>query len=130
LQSMSQHATLFTLSNVTCLDAGTDQLRELLKPWVLDHFPSCRIGYAKPDPAAWRYVAHACHSSAEHMVHIGDDWICDIVGARSAGVTAIWVSNGRPVPEPERLNDPGILVATDIAAASWQLTDLAPRRRS
>jgi FMN phosphatase YigB (HAD superfamily) len=102
----------------------------LFKPWVLDHYPSCRIGYAKPDPAVWHHVAHACRFSTEHMVHMGDDWICDVVGARSAGVTAIWVSNGRHAPEPERLNDPGILVATDLAAASRQLTDLALRRRS
>ncbi|HUZ51397.1 MAG TPA: HAD family hydrolase [Streptosporangiaceae bacterium] len=130
LRSMSQHATLVTLSNVTCLEADTDRLRDLLHPWVLAHFPSCRIGYAKPDPAAFRYVAQACHTSTRHMVHVGDDWICDVIGARSAGVTAIWVSKGRSVPEPARLSDHGVLIADDIAAASQQLTDLALRRRS
>lgn len=130
LRSMSQYATLVTLSNVTCLEAGTDQLRDLLHPWVRDHFPSCRIGYAKPDPTAWRHVGRACHTSAAHMIHIGDDWTCDVLGARSAGVTAIWVSSGRPVPEPDRLTDSGVLVATDLAAASRQVTHLALRRRS
>jgi FMN phosphatase YigB (HAD superfamily) len=128
LRSMSQYATVVTLSNVTCLEAGTDQLRDLLNPWVRDHFPSCHIGYAKPDPAAFRYVARACHTSTAHMVHIGDDWTCDVVGARSAGVTAIWVSNGRPAPEPERLSNHAVLVAADLAVASRQLTDLALRR--
>jgi FMN hydrolase / 5-amino-6-(5-phospho-D-ribitylamino)uracil phosphatase len=130
LQAMSQRATLVTLSNVNCLEADSDQLRHLLYPWALAHFPSCGIGYAKPDPAAFRYVAQACHTSTRHMVHVGDDWICDVVGARSAGVTAIWVSKGRSVPEPERLSDHGVLIADDIAAASRQVTELALRRRS
>lgn len=130
LRSMSQHATLVTLSNVTCLEAGTDQLRDLLYPWVRDFFPSSRIGYAKPDPAAWHHVARAYHTSARHMVHIGDEWTSDIGGALSAGVTAIWVSNGRPVPEPDRLTNPSVFVAADLAAASWQLADLALRRQS
>ncbi len=130
LRSMSQHATLVTLSNVTCLEGGTNQVRDLLHPWVQSHFQSYRMGYAKPDPAAFRYVAHACHASTTHMVHIGDDWTCDIVGARLAEVTAIWISNGRPVPEPERLSDHGVLVAADIVAASRLLAHLALRRRS
>lgn len=129
LRSMSQHATLVTLSNVTCMEADTERLSGLLYPWVRVHFPSCRIGYAKPDPAAFRYVAWACRVSRTHTVHVGDDWMCDIVGARSAGVTAIWISGGRSVPEPERLSDPGVLVAGDLTSASRHVTDLALRRR-
>lgn len=130
LRFMSRLATVVTLSNVTCLEAGTDELREILKPWVTDHFPSCRIGYAKPDPAAFRFVGSTCHASIADMVHIGDDWACDIIGAQSAGVTAIWISNGRPGPHPERLQDRGVLVATDLAAASRHIADLATRRRA
>ena len=130
LRSMSRHATLVTLSNVTCLEANPEQMRELLHPWVKDYFPSCRIGHAKPDPAAFRYVATACHTSPADMVHIGDDWVCDIVGARSAGTTAIWISKRRPVPEPERLADCGVLVATDLAGAIRHLIKLASRRGS
>ncbi|WP_162959222.1 HAD family hydrolase [Micromonospora tulbaghiae] len=130
LRAMSRHATLVTLSNVTCLEADPSALRDLLHPWVLDHFPSYRIGYAKPDPAAFQHVARTCHVSTAHMVHIGDDWTCDVVGARTAGVTAIWISHGRPVPEPDRLTDHGVLVAADLVAASRQLTELAVRRRS
>jgi FMN phosphatase YigB (HAD superfamily) len=124
LRSMSRYATLVTLSNVTCLEADTEQLLALLSPWVVDHFPSCRIGYAKPDPAAFHHVATAFDTSTANMVHIGDDWICDVVGARSAGVTAIWISNGRAVPEPERLDDPDVLVADDLAGASHHLAEI------
>lgn len=130
LQAMSLHATLVTLSNVTCMDARAEQLRRLLDPWVVDHFPSCRIGFAKPDPNAFHHVAVACRTSPANMVHIGDDWTCDVVGARAAGVTAIWISNGQAVPEPRRFADPGLLVARDLAGASCQLADIARRRKS
>jgi FMN phosphatase YigB (HAD superfamily) len=130
LRQMSRYATLVTLSNVTSQEADTELLDHLLRPWVKDHFPSCRIGYAKPDPSAFRYVASACRTRETHMVHIGDDWDCDIIGARSAGVTAVWLSNGRPVPEPDRLVDQGLYLAADLAAASRHVTDLALRRRS
>lgn len=128
LSMMWRHAHLVTLSNVTCLEKDTDHLDDLLKPWGLDHFPSCRIGYAKPDPAAFQYVADACDTSTANMVHIGDDWTCDVVGARSAGVTAIWISNGRAVPEPARSNDPGILVAVNLLDASRHVATFAPWR--
>lgn len=130
LRSMSRHAAIVTLSNVSCLEVDTDRLRALLCQWVVDYFPSCWTGYAKPDPAAFHFVATACRSSPTNMVHIGDDWDCDVIGARTADVTVIWVSNGRPVPEPERLNDGGVLVAADLTAASRHLTELATRRRS
>ncbi len=130
LRAMSEHATLVTLSNVTCLEAGTDQLRALLAPWVSDHFPSYRIGFAKPDPAAFETVAHACGTKTADMVHVGDDWECDIVGAISVNATAIWISNGRPVPDDELIVDSGVLVAADLAAASRHISDLAARRQS
>lgn len=130
LRAMSEHATLVTLSNVTCLEAGTEQLRELLMPWVSDHFPSCRIGYAKPDPTAFESVAHACGTKPSAMVHIGDDWECDIVGAVSVGATAIWISDRRPVPDEQLIVESGVLVAADLAAASQHVSDLAARRRS
>jgi FMN hydrolase / 5-amino-6-(5-phospho-D-ribitylamino)uracil phosphatase len=125
LQSMSKHATLVTLSNVTCLEAETDRLRALLGPWVVDFFPSCRTGHAKPDREAFMNVARTCGTSTDRMVHIGDDWECDIIGARSAGIRAIWVTNGRPVPDPALLVDPDVMVAADLAAASRQIADLA-----
>lgn len=125
VRAISKWARIVTLSNVSCLEAETEQLRGLLHPWVSDHFPSCRIGYAKPDPAAYHHVASACQSSAENMIHIGDDWTCDVIGARSAGTTAIWISNGRMVPQLDRLDDPGILVATDLLDASRYVADLS-----
>ncbi len=38
--------------------------------------------------------------SAASTVMIGDNWERDVLGARSAGWSAIWVSGGRPSPDP------------------------------
>ncbi|HUY47977.1 MAG TPA: HAD family hydrolase [Streptosporangiaceae bacterium] len=121
LRAMSQHATVVTLSNVTCAEADTDRLRQLLGPWVTDHFPSCRIGHAKPDPDAFRFVASACHASIEDMIHIGDDWACDVIGARAAGVTAIWLSRRRPAPDPN---------CSTTTACSWPAISPKPASTS
>jgi FMN phosphatase YigB (HAD superfamily) len=129
LQAMSLHARVVTLSNVTCADSGIEQLQRLTEPWITDHFPSCRIGHAKPDPAAFQTVAQACASTTADMVHLGDDWECDVLGATSVGATAIWISHGRPVPDETMLVDSHVLVAVDLLAASQQVTDLAAARR-
>lgn len=129
VQTMSRHATLVTLSNVTCLEADATCLHAQLHPWVSDHFQSCHTGYAKPDPAAFHRVAYTCGISTANMIHVGDDWTCDVEGARSAGVTAIWLSKGRRVPDHEQLPGHGVLVVGDLAAASRQITELALRRQ-
>jgi FMN phosphatase YigB (HAD superfamily) len=104
------------------VDADTDSLRNRLAPWVSEHFPSCRIGYAKPDPLAFHTVAGHCDVVAAQMLHIGDDWACDVVGAVGAGARAIWISRGRPVPDQAMLVEHDVLVADDPAAAARLLT--------
>lgn len=130
LRSMRQNAILVTLSNVTCLESQIERLRQLLHPWVEECFPSCQIGYSKPDPAAFRYVASVYGHPTSRMVHIGDDWDCDVLGAVSAGATAVWISKGRPVPDRGLLASLDVLVATDLVEASRQVAQLATRRQS
>ncbi|MGH3905507.1 MAG: HAD family hydrolase [Pseudonocardiaceae bacterium] len=129
LRAMNRHASLVTLSNVTCVEADLAHLRELLSPWVVAHFPSCCIGYAKPNQDAFAAVARSCGVPVSETVHIGDDWECDIIGARNAGATAIWIAGHRPVPDPGLLTDPKVLVVANIAQASEYVTNLATTRR-
>lgn len=117
LQELSNHGIVVTLSNVACVDADTTRLRQRLAPWVTDYFPSYRLGYAKPDRRAFQAVADHYRASTSSMIHIGDDWECDTVGAAVAGATAIWISCGRPVPDERLLGYPNVLVADDLAAA-------------
>ncbi|WEH40967.1 HAD family hydrolase [Streptomyces sp. AM 2-1-1] len=98
LRQMSAVATVATLSNVTCIDADTEGLRDLLSPWVTDFFPSCRIGYTKPDPHAFQAVIEHFGAQRDQAIHVGDDWACDIEGAVASGIRPVWISRGRQAP--------------------------------
>jgi FMN hydrolase / 5-amino-6-(5-phospho-D-ribitylamino)uracil phosphatase len=121
LRELAALAPVVTLSNVTCVDADTDRLAAQLAPYVTGHFPSCQTGYSKPDANAFRAVARRCGTTPDRMIHIGDDWNCDILGAVSAGARAVWISRGRAVPDETVLRR-GALAADDLAAAARLLT--------
>ncbi|MFI5648175.1 HAD family hydrolase [Kitasatospora sp. NPDC051705] len=128
LQQLSDSATVVTLSNVTCTEADPDRLLALLSPWVSAHFPSCRTGFAKPDCRAFWTVADAHQLSARTMVHVGDDWECDIRGATAAGFAAVWLSHGRTVPDEHVLVEHDVLVAHDLADAVQHVRQLLDLR--
>jgi len=122
LRELAELAPVVTLSNVTCVDVDTDRMTAQLAPYVSGHFPSCRIGFAKPDPAAFHTVAAHYQMEPARMLHIGDDWVCDVVGAIGAGVRAVWISRGRPVPDETVIQQHDVLVADDLTDAAWHLT--------
>jgi HAD superfamily hydrolase (TIGR01509 family) len=117
LRALSDVASVVTLSNVTCTEADPERLLGLLSPWVSAHFPSCRIGYAKPDDRAFQTVAEECGVELSRIVHVGDDWECDIQGATNAGARAVWISHGRTIPDPRLLVEQCIRVAHDLVDA-------------
>jgi FMN phosphatase YigB (HAD superfamily) len=121
LRELAALAPVVTLSNVTCVDADTDRLATQLAPYVAGHFPSCQTGYAKPDANAFHTVASHYGTVPARMVHIGDDWTCDVLGAVNAGSRAVWISRGWPVPDESVLRR-GVLVADDLPAAARLLT--------
>ncbi len=127
LERISAHLPVVTLSNVTCVEADLDSLSGMLSPWVSAHFPSCRIGFAKPDPRAFQTVAAAAGVEVGQTVHIGDHWECDVLGAVNAGARAIWISAGRTLPGDCQFARPNVLVADDLATAADHVLDLYTR---
>jgi len=62
---------------------------------------SQRVGTIKPDPAIFAAAATALRTSAAEMLHVGDDWLADVVGAKRAGWRAAYLRNaqaGSPLP--------------------------------
>ena len=42
----------------------------------------------------------ALNVAPECAVHVGDSWGCDVEGARSVGITPVWVNEeGAPTPD-------------------------------
>jgi HAD superfamily hydrolase (TIGR01509 family) len=61
---------------------------------------SQRVGTIKPHPAIFSAARVALGSpEPRQMLHVGDDWAADIVGAKRAGWRAAWLAN-RPDDSP------------------------------
>lgn len=63
---------------------------------------SAVVGAGKPDPAIFEFALEAAGVSAARALHVGDSLEEDVVGARAAGIEAVWLNrrgcgNG-PVP--------------------------------
>lgn len=121
LRDLARLAPLVTLSNVSCVDADNPALRRELVRYVDDQFPSCRIGYAKPDARAFLAVAAARGVPPERIVHIGDDWACDVLGALDAGCRAVWISHDRPIPDARVFVEHQAAAVADLAHAAAHL---------
>jgi putative hydrolase of the HAD superfamily len=48
-------------------------------------------GLGNPDPRIFVQAAARLNTPAEACVHVGDDWMRDVEGARSAGFRAVWL---------------------------------------
>jgi HAD superfamily hydrolase (TIGR01509 family) len=59
------------------------------------------VGVAKPDPAIFAAALGQLGCAAEDAVMLGDSWAADVLGARAAGVRAIWLNrHGLACPDP------------------------------
>ncbi|HYP78444.1 MAG TPA: HAD family hydrolase [Polyangiaceae bacterium] len=69
-----------------------------LFPVVID---SGRVGVDKPNPRIFQLAAEALAVDISQIVHVGDAWEADVMGARAAGAQAIWYAptDDRALPE-------------------------------
>ena len=71
------------------------------RPWFSAVVVSQRVGTIKPDPRIFRVAEAALGQAGPAILHVGDDWAADIVGARQAGWRAAYVrdrQSGSPLP--------------------------------
>jgi FMN phosphatase YigB (HAD superfamily) len=130
LTILSTLAPLVTLSNVSCLDMDDRELTAAFGPYVTAHFRSCLIGAAKPDRFAFSAVSSSQGVPVERILHVGDSWECDVLGALNAGASAVWISNGRTAPAgiaPDQL--PRFTIAHNLNEATALITAASPHRR-
>ena len=59
-----------------------------------------RGGIEKPDPRIFRMAAEAAGCLTHELVHVGDSLRDDIAGAKSAGVTNVWVNRNGAETDP------------------------------
>jgi putative hydrolase of the HAD superfamily len=72
---------------------------------------SGEVGVGKPEPEAFELVLAALGTDRAATTMVGDSWERDVGGAVAAGMTAVWISHGRPVPA----DLPGVVVVGSVA---------------
>lgn len=59
------------------------------------------LGISKPDPGIFHVALERIGSPAVAAVMVGDSWENDVVGARAAGIRAVWLNRrGVVIPDP------------------------------
>jgi pyrimidine 5'-nucleotidase len=114
LEAIALRARIAVVSN-NLLEEQQDKLRTCgLDPFVDALIVSEEAGVSKPDPAIFRIALDRLNASPAEAVMVGDSWKADIVGARAAGVRAIWFNpSGAAAPAGEAIEELRSLEPTD-----------------
>ena len=93
---------------------------------ILEAVTSCDLGARKPDPRLFLEGAHRLNVEPSRVLHIGDRWDRDVVGAEGAGMQAalyrgLWgrywnPEEGPPVHPPSGTSVPCLDHLTDASA--------------
>ncbi|MEO6601376.1 MAG: HAD family hydrolase [Polyangiaceae bacterium] len=79
-----------------------------LFPVIVD---SGRLGIDKPDPRIFQHAAGLLGVPLSELVHVGDAWEADVLGARAAGAEAVWFS-----PTDDRARPDKVVACEDAPA--------------
>ncbi len=126
-QLRAQGVALALVSN-TMRTPGVALRKVLDRYGVLEYFAhttfSDEVGIRKPDPEIFALTLRALQVDAADAVHVGDDPVLDVLGARKAGLRAILVTNaslkalGAQRPDavvPSLATLPGAIATLDAA---------------
>jgi putative hydrolase of the HAD superfamily len=80
---------------------------------------SGRLGFEKPDRRIFDHAARALGVPTTELIHVGDAWEADIVGALRAGARAIYFASEAPAELPA-----GVSFARNAAGARAALAML------
>lgn len=114
LERLAARFPLLALSNGNAELAATG-----LAPYFVGAVNARGCGVAKPDPAIFAAGCVALRCRPDQVMHVGDDWALDIVGARRAGLHSAWVRR----PEA-RHRGPAHAADTPAAAGGGRHLDL------
>lgn len=79
---------------------------------------SGRVGVDKPNPRIFQLAADALAVNLSQIVHVGDAWEADVLGARAAGADAIWFT-----PTDDRELPAGVVACRDSGELRRALQD-------
>jgi FMN phosphatase YigB (HAD superfamily) len=133
LERLAEHRVLAILSNwplAATIDRYVEAAgwRRHLRAIVV----SQRVGTIKPHPAIFAAALEALGGPRpDRVLHVGDDWAADVVGAKRAGWRAAFL-DARPAdsPLPGSVRDAAVVADLEIATLDELEAALAGRRRA
>ena len=100
---MLQRVQALGLRQGVISDWGTDLVPLLHAHDVSDHLEfvvaSATVGAAKPHPDIFHYALSRAGLQASEVLYIGDSYISDVLGARTAGIAAVLIDREQRAPE-------------------------------
>ena len=87
LDELTKQFQLVSLTN-----GNADTVKTGVNHWFDFALNSASVGKLKSEPDIYRQVQKMTNISAQQMVHIGDDPLNDVFGAKLAGISAIWLN--------------------------------------
>lgn len=101
LTAVREHAARVGIVSNNLLDEQLDKLRACGLEALVDALVvSEEVGVSKPDPEIFRVALDRLACAPADAVMVGDSWNADVVGARAAGIRAVWF-NPRRISRPE-----------------------------
>jgi putative hydrolase of the HAD superfamily len=61
---------------------------------------SGELGIGKPDPRIYQAALDGIGATAAETIMVGDNFRRDVTGAQETGIRGVWISIGRPSPDP------------------------------
>jgi putative hydrolase of the HAD superfamily len=102
LAAVKERSQVGIVSN-NLLEEQQGKLRQCgLDRFVDELVVSEETGMSKPDPRIFQIALDRLGCRADDVVMVGDSWAADVIGARAAGIRAIWFNPEHlPTPEPD-----------------------------
>lgn len=118
LATLSSHLPLISISN------GNADLERIGLRHHFRHCVSARdVGHAKPHAAIFHAACRVLGIAPEHVLHVGDDPLLDVAGARDAGLRTAWLNRNAAAWSHAPLPDLTIGDLNELAA--WILARAA-----
>lgn len=113
LKSLSKNYQLIALTN------GNADLKIIgIDQYFSAHFKPLDVGAPKPEPEIFQLALKTAGVKANECIHIGDDLVCDIQGAKNVGMLTIFANIlKKHSPESEALADASIQYLHELPAA-------------
>ena len=117
LPALQRITAAYPVASLTNGNADLDMIG--IRTHFAHHICARDTGVAKPDPRIFATAAERLGVAPEEILHVGDDPVLDVVGARDAGLKTAWINRAR-VSWPEALGPaPDLDLADMTALADW-----------